>query len=119
MKFNMIMLNLRLPHIFLISEVDTCLIMMFDHSFSSIGPALQEYGVILSLGASKTPNYGKNVSKNCQHWQFLDTFCHFKVSYRPSSGKITSYSCRAGPKLENEWSNIIIRQVSTSEMREM
>ena len=32
---------------------------MFDHSFQSLGPALQEYGVILPLGAYKAPKNGK------------------------------------------------------------
>ena len=49
--FNFSMFNmLDLDHSLLISEVTTCPILMFDHSFRSLGPALQEYGVILPLG---------------------------------------------------------------------
>ena len=45
--FNMLDLDLSL---LLISEVHTCLILMFGHSFGSLGPPLQEYGVIFLLG---------------------------------------------------------------------
>ena len=37
--------------------------MMFDHSFRSLGPALQEYGVILPLGTYKVPKNGKMCPK--------------------------------------------------------
>ena len=59
------------------------------------------------------------MSKNCRHWQFLDMFLPLLGAWEALSGKITPYSCRAGPKLRNEWSNIKIRQVLTSEMRKM
>ena len=39
---------------------------------------------------------------------FWTRFCHIWVFYRPSSGKMTSYSYRAGHKLHNEWSYIKI-----------
>ena len=46
---------LRLIHIFLISEVNTCPILMFQYSFQSLWPALQESELKLPLGASKAP----------------------------------------------------------------
>ena len=61
---------------------------------------------------------GKCVQK-CRHWQFLDTFSHFKVPWRPPSGNFSSDSCRVGPKLQNEYSNIQIGQELTSEIRKM
>ena len=91
--------NLRLPHIFLISEVNSCQILMFEYSFWSLEPPLQESKLILLPGDLQ-------VSKKCQCWWFLAHFCHFRVPYGPPSGKITSYSCRGGHKLWNEWSNI-------------
>ena len=50
---------------------------------------------------------------------FWTHFCHFWVPYRPSSGNFSSDSCRGGAKLQNEYSNIKIRQEITSEMRKM
>ena len=79
--------NLRLHCILLICEVNFCLILMFECSFWSLEPPLQESVLILPLR-------GLQVSKKCQHWQFLAHFCHFWVLYRPSSSKITLYSCR-------------------------
>ena len=38
-----------LLHIFLISELNNCPILMYDHANRSLGPPLQEYGVILPL----------------------------------------------------------------------
>ena len=35
-------ISLRLPHILLISEVNSCLILIFQYLFRSLGPALQE-----------------------------------------------------------------------------
>ena len=101
--------NLRFPPIFLISEVNSCPILMFEYSFQSLEPPLQESELILPLG-------GLQVSKKCWCWWFLAHFCRFWVPYRPPSGKITSYSCRGGHKLQNEWSNIKIGQVLTSEI---
>ena len=69
--------NLRLPYFFLISELNTCVILMFEYSFQSLGPPLQESELKLPLGASKAPKSGQNMSKNCRHWQFLDTFWPF------------------------------------------
>ena len=37
-------------HIFLISDLNTCLILMYDHANRSLGLPLQEYEVILPLG---------------------------------------------------------------------
>ena len=50
--FNFSMFNMFswLYHSLLISEVNSCQILMFDHSFWSLWPALQEYGVLLILG---------------------------------------------------------------------
>ena len=42
--------NLRLPYIFLISDLNTCPILMYDHANQSLGPPLQVYEVILQLG---------------------------------------------------------------------
>ena len=65
-NFNMSNMFSWLYHSLLISEGNSCLILMFDHSFQSLGPALP-------LEASKTPKMAKTCPKNCQHWQFLDT----------------------------------------------
>ena len=43
--------NLRLPYFFLISELNTCPILMFEYSFRSLGPPLQESDLKLPLGA--------------------------------------------------------------------
>ena len=50
--FNFSMFNMFswFYHCLLISEGNSCLILMFDHSFQSLEPALQEYGPILPLG---------------------------------------------------------------------
>ena len=50
--FNFSMINMFswLYHSLLISEGNSCPILMFDRSFQSFWPALQEYGVILPLG---------------------------------------------------------------------
>ena len=45
--------NLRLPHIFLISDLNTCPILMYEYANQSLGPPLQEYEVILPLGGYK------------------------------------------------------------------
>ena len=55
-----------LPHILLISEVNSCPILMFEYSNQSLGPPLQESELKLPLEGLKVPNNGKNVSKNCQ-----------------------------------------------------
>ena len=41
--------NLRLPYFFLISELNTCPILMFEYSFQSLGPPLQESDLKLPL----------------------------------------------------------------------
>ena len=43
-------ISLRLPHILLISEVNSCPILMFQYLFRSLGPALQESELKLRLG---------------------------------------------------------------------
>ena len=43
-------ISLRLPHILLISEVNSCPILMFQYSNQSLGPALQESELKLRLG---------------------------------------------------------------------
>ena len=62
--------NLRLPHIFLISEVNSCPILMFEYSFQSLWPALQESEVILPLGASKAPK----IADDANFWTCFATF---------------------------------------------
>ena len=42
--------NLRLPYFFLISELNTCSILMFEYLFRSLGPPLQESQLKLPLG---------------------------------------------------------------------
>ena len=69
--------NLRLPYFFLISELNTCPILMFEYSFQSLGPPLEESELKLPLGGSKAPKNGQNVSKNCRCLQFSDTFWPF------------------------------------------
>ena len=59
------------------------------------------------------------MGKSVRKLQFSDTFCHFKVPWRLPSGNFSPDSCRAGPKLQNEYSNIKIRQELTSEIRKM
>ena len=53
--FNFSMFNMFtcFYHILLISEVNSCLILMFQYSFWSLWPALQESELKLPLGASK------------------------------------------------------------------
>ena len=41
----------------------------------------------------------------------LAILAHFIASYRPPSGNLSSDSCRGGPKLRNEYSNIKIGQL--------
>ena len=41
---------IALHHILLISQVNSCPILMFEYSFRSLGSPLQEFEVILSLG---------------------------------------------------------------------
>ena len=50
--FKIIMFNMFVwfYHIFLISDLNTCLILMYDHANRSLGPPLLEYEVILPLG---------------------------------------------------------------------
>ena len=50
--FNFSMFNMftYFHHILLISEVNSCPILMFQYSFRSLWPALQESEVILPLG---------------------------------------------------------------------
>ena len=50
--FNFSMFNMFMwfYHILLISEVNSCPILMFEYSFQSLCPPLQESEVILSLG---------------------------------------------------------------------
>ena len=47
----------------------------------------------------------------------IGNFGTFIASYRPPSGNLSSDSCRGGPKLRNEYSNIKIGQLLSSEMR--
>ena len=65
-------------HCLLISEGNSCPIFMFDHSFWSLWPALQEYGVILPLGASKAPENGKTCLKIADVGNFWTCFAIFK-----------------------------------------
>ena len=50
--FKIIMFNMFVwfYHIFLISDLNTCPILMYDHANQSLWPPLQEYEVILPLG---------------------------------------------------------------------
>ena len=54
------------------------------------------------------------MSKNCQRRQF---FGHVSAIFRCLRGPLVAISCREGPKLWNEYSNIKIGQVLSSEMR--
>ena len=67
---------LRLHRILLISELNSCLILMFEYSLQSLEPPLQESELLLPLG-------GPQVSEKCWHLQFLACFCHFWVPYSP------------------------------------
>ena len=60
-------------HSLLISEGNSCPILMFEYSNRSLWPPLQEYGVILPLGAYKAPKNGQNADFR----QFLDMFRPF------------------------------------------
>ena len=115
--FKIIMFNMFVwfYHIFLISDLNTCPILMYDHANWSLWPPLQEYEVILPPGAYKAPK----TAKTCRKSPMSARFCHFKTPYRLSSGNITSYSCRGGHKLRFAWSYIKIRHVLRSEMRKM
>ena len=59
------------------------------------------------------------MGKCVQNSTMLVIFGHVFAIIRCLGGRITPYSCRAGHKLQNEWSNIKIGQVLTSEMRKM
>ena len=59
------------------------------------------------------------MERMCQKLPMSACFCDFKAPYRPASDKMTSYSCRGGPKLRFAWLNIIIGQALRSEMRKM
>ena len=50
--FKIIMFNMFVwfYHIFLISDLNTCPILMYHHANRSLGPPLQKYEVILPLG---------------------------------------------------------------------
>ena len=60
-----------LYHFFLISELNTCPILMFEYSFRSLGPPLQESEQKLPLGAYKAP-------KTCQNGDFWHVFAIFR-----------------------------------------
>ena len=79
-------------HSLLISEVNSCLIFMFEYSFQSLGPSVQKYDVILPLGGLQSTQKQQKHAKNCQHLHFLD-------NCRPPSGNMSSDSCRGGYKL--------------------
>ena len=112
--FKIIMFNMFLwfYHSLLIFEGNSCPILMFEYSFWSLEPPLQESELILPLGSLQGTQKWQKCAKNSQHWHFSDT-C------RPPSGNFSSDSCRGGSNLWNEYSNIKIRQVLTSEMRKM
>ena len=71
--FKIIMFNMFVwfYHIFLISDLNTCLILMYDHANRSLWPPLQEYEVLLPLGTYKAPKNGKNVPKIADVGTFL------------------------------------------------
>ena len=71
--FKIIMFNMFVwfYHTFLISDLNTCPILMYDHANRSLWPPLQECEVILSLGAYKAPKNGKNVPKIADVGTFL------------------------------------------------
>ena len=52
-NFSMFTMFTCFYHILLISEVNSCSILMFQYSFWSLWPALQKYELKLPLGASK------------------------------------------------------------------
>ena len=95
--------NLRLPYFFLISELNNCPILMFEYSFRSLGPPLQESEFLGNPVVSQETAVGKTL----QNADF-DNFGTFFASYRPPSGNLSSDSCRGGHKLRNEWSYIKI-----------
>ena len=64
---------------------------------------------IATRGASKAP-------KNAYDADFRTHFAVFRCLIGPPSGKITSDSCRAGHKLQNEYWNIKIGQELAYEM---
>ena len=66
--------------------------------------------------------YTKTVHKNNFNFATRGPLRYLKMAKlcpRPTSGKITPYSCRAGHKLHNKYSNMKIEQEITSEMRKM
>ena len=76
--FKIIMFNMFVwfYHILLISGLNTCLILMYDHANWSLGSPLQEYEVILPLGAYKAP-------KTCQNGNFWHVFAVFRCLIGP------------------------------------
>ena len=115
--FKIIMFNMFVwfYHISLISDLNTCPILMYDHANWSLWPPLQEYEAILPLRAYKAPKNGKNVPKMLT----LACFCELKAPYWLPSGSVTQYSSRGSPKLWFAWSYIKIGWVLRSEMKKM
>ena len=120
--FKIIMFNMFVwfYHIFLISDLNTCL----DFDVWPCKSKLRTSSTrIWSHFATRGPTRHLNTAKTCPKiadvGNFRTRFCHIWVFYRPPSGKMTSYSCRGGPKLWFAWSYIKIRQVLRSEMRKM
>ena len=71
--FKIIMFNMFVwfYHIFLISDLNTCPILMYDHANRSLWPPLQEYEEYYHQGAYKAPKNGKNVPKIADVGTFL------------------------------------------------
>ena len=69
--------NLRLPYFFLISELNTCPILMFKYSFQSLGPPLQESE--LTGGPLRHLKMAKTCPEIAVTGNFRTSFGHFIV----------------------------------------
>ena len=70
--------NLRLPYFFLISELNSCPILMFEYLFRSLGPPLQESELKLSTrGPLRHLKMAETCPKIADSRQFSDTFRPF------------------------------------------
>ena len=91
----------------LISDGSSCLILMEDHSFWSFGPPLQEFELILPLGAYKT-------SKNCKMcWKLLTLAvgtCHTYL-LTPSCDKVRSFNVSKCQKMSSCQKDVNVKKI--------
>ena len=107
-NFNMFNMFVWFYYSLLISEGNSCLILMFQYSFQSLWPPLQESEVIFR-GPVRHLKMAKHVQKSAM--------LAILGALGAPSVNLSSYSCRAGHKLQNKYWNIKIGQELASEMK--